>query len=56
MITYSELREKIDKKPEDFVLVDVREPHEFSAGAIPLAKNVPCKLLCGFFDFPFATS
>lgn len=44
LIDYHELREKIAAAPKDFVLVDVREPHEFQAGAIPQAKNVPCML------------
>lgn len=40
-ITASELKELIDEKNEDYVLIDVRTEEEFSEGHIPTAMNIP---------------
>lgn len=39
-ITTKELEEMLPKKP---MIIDVREPQEFSGGHIPTAKNIPLK-------------
>ncbi len=31
--------------PKEFILIDVREPHEFAAGSLPGAINIPRGLL-----------
>jgi hypothetical protein len=41
-VSYDELKKLVEKAPEDLRIIDVREPHEYSAGAIPTAVNVPC--------------
>ena len=42
-ISYHELKALLKSPPAHFRLVDVREQHEFTAGAIPSAVTVPCK-------------
>lgn len=42
-VTYSELKKVIENKDPNTRLIDVREPEEYAAGAIPTAKNIPCK-------------
>ena len=39
-ISREELQQKIDRG-DRFVLVDVREPHEYNIGNIPFAKLIP---------------
>ena len=39
-ITVEELKAKMDKK-ENFVLLDVREPHEYEIAKIPGSKLIP---------------
>ncbi|MBN1525147.1 MAG: rhodanese-like domain-containing protein [Spirochaetales bacterium] len=39
-LTYEKLSKKLDKG-EDFLLVDVRTPEEYSSGHIPGAINIP---------------
>jgi rhodanese-related sulfurtransferase len=41
VITKKELENKIQSSPNDFYLIDVREPHETAQGIIPTAKLVP---------------
>ncbi len=43
MIRSAELKALIDAKAGDYVLVDVREPSEFSEGRIPSAVNYPAE-------------
>ncbi len=44
VILIDELKQLIAKKPNsDLELFDVREPHEYAAGFIPTAVNVPCE-------------
>jgi 3-mercaptopyruvate sulfurtransferase SseA len=45
-IAYTELKKLLQEKANIHV-IDVREPHEYSQGAIPTAVNIPCK----FFFF-----
>ena len=42
-VSYEELKGILAKPPTDLTLIDVREPHEYNAGTIPSAKNVPCE-------------
>ncbi|WP_099225107.1 rhodanese-like domain-containing protein [Listeria costaricensis] len=44
-ISTAELAEKLAAKP---LLLDVREPHEFRAGHIPRAKNIPLGQVASF--------
>ncbi|GAB5592421.1 hypothetical protein Unana1_07321 [Umbelopsis nana] len=54
-ITFEELKERIEQRKPDsastkpFALIDVREPSEFGAGAIPTALNVPLSQLADAF-------
>ncbi|KAF2817440.1 Rhodanese-like protein [Mytilinidion resinicola] len=38
---FEDVKKLIEKDDEDVVLIDVREPPEFAAGAIPTALNLP---------------
>ncbi|EME47018.1 hypothetical protein DOTSEDRAFT_69111 [Dothistroma septosporum NZE10] len=40
---FSKIKQISDKPSEDVVLIDVREPSEYSAGYIPTALNIPIK-------------
>ena len=46
MITAAELKEKVLRKDE-FILLDVREQHEFDARHIPDAAHIPLAQLAG---------
>ncbi|KAF5102097.1 hypothetical protein D0Z00_000557 [Geotrichum galactomycetum] len=43
ILEFPQVQELIAKKPENTVIVDVREPSEFSEGHIPTAINIPVK-------------
>ncbi len=40
-IAPEQLVERIEKKDQDVVVLDVRTPEEFAAGHVPGAKNIP---------------
>jgi rhodanese-related sulfurtransferase len=40
-LSASELKELIDSKNEEYVLIDVRSPSEYNSGYIPTAINIP---------------
>ncbi|CAM0134988.1 hypothetical protein VKS41_000439 [Umbelopsis sp. WA50703] len=51
-ITFEELRERIKaEKPDNYTLIDVREPDELAAGSIPTASNVPLSQFADAFAF-----
>ena len=41
-VTKQEIQQIITSDSDDYVLIDVREPDEFNAGAIPTGRNLPC--------------
>ncbi|CDO55001.1 hypothetical protein DV451_004688 [Geotrichum candidum] len=43
ILEFPQVEELVAKKPEDIVIVDVREPSEFAEGHIPSAINIPVK-------------
>ncbi len=44
-MTVNELKEKLDKGTNDFVLIDVREPWELNVCAIPGAVSIPMRAI-----------
>jgi len=44
-MTVHELKEKLDKGTNDFVLIDVREPWELNVCAIPGATSIPMRAI-----------
>jgi len=44
-LTVRELKEKLDKGTNDFVLVDVREPWELNVCSIPGATSIPMRAI-----------
>ncbi len=44
-MTVHELKEKLDKGTNDFVLIDVREPWELNVCAIPGAVSIPMRAI-----------
>jgi rhodanese-related sulfurtransferase len=43
ILEFPQVQELLTKKPENTVIVDVREPSEFAEGHIPTAINIPVK-------------
>jgi len=44
-LTVRELKEKLDKGTNDFVLIDVREPWELNVCSIPGAVSIPMRAI-----------
>lgn len=44
-MTVHELKEKLDKGANDFVLIDVREPWEINVCSIPGATSIPMRAI-----------
>jgi len=44
-MTVHELKEKLDKGTNDFVLIDVREPWELNVCSIPGATSIPMRAI-----------
>ena len=44
-MTVHELKEKLDKGANDFVLIDVREPWELNVCSIPGATSIPMRAI-----------
>ena len=44
-LTVHELKEKLDKGTNDFVLIDVREPWELNVCSIPGATSIPMRAI-----------
>jgi rhodanese-related sulfurtransferase len=44
-LTVSELKERLDKGSNDFVVIDVREPWEIAVCALPGAVSIPMRAI-----------
>ena len=44
-LTVSELKERLEKGSNDFVVIDVREPWEIAVCALPVAVSIPMRAI-----------